>query len=86
MIVNVLMWTEFVQRISKSTFQNNSWLVDGHEVWIWSWLHLKHPWQAAIKWQPPGYATRNMFLVLNFHKVIIVFSLFFCELCKYNHT
>jgi len=24
--------TEFAQRISKKTFQNNSWPVDGHEV------------------------------------------------------
>jgi len=46
MIANVLMRTEFAQRISKKTFQNNSWLVDGHEVWIWSWVQLKHslPW------------------------------------------
>jgi len=34
MIANILMWTEFVQRISKKTFQNNSWLVIGHAVWI----------------------------------------------------
>jgi len=25
-------------------------IVDGHEVWMWSWVHLKHPWQARIKW------------------------------------
>jgi len=50
MIANVLMWTEFAQRISKKTFQNNSWLVDWHEVWIWSWRKFKHPWQAAITW------------------------------------
>jgi len=37
MIANVLMWTEFAQRISKKAFQSNSWLVDWHEVWIWSW-------------------------------------------------
>jgi len=38
MIANVLMWTQFAQRISKKTFKNNSWLVDRHEVWIWSWV------------------------------------------------
>jgi len=32
--------TEFAQRISRKTFQNNSWFVDGHEVWMWSWVHL----------------------------------------------
>jgi len=30
----------------KKKFQNNTWLVDGHEVWLWSWVQLKHPWQA----------------------------------------
>jgi len=36
--------------IFKKTFQNNSWFVDGREVWISSWVQLKHPWQTAIKW------------------------------------
>jgi len=49
MIGNALMWTEFVQRIFNKTFQNNSWLVDGHEVWMRSCVQLKHPWQAAMK-------------------------------------
>jgi len=75
MIANVSMWKEFAQRISKKTFQKNSWLADKPAVWIWSWVQLKHPWQAAK--MPPGYATRNKFLVLNIHKVIIVLSLFF---------
>jgi len=79
MIANVLMWTEFAPRISKNTFQNNSWLVHGHEVWIWSCVQLKHPWQATIKWQPPGYSARNKLLVLNIHKVTLVFSLFFAN-------
>ena len=79
MIADVLMWTEFAQRISRKTSQNNSWLVDGHAVWIWSWVQLKHPWQAAKKQQPPGYATRNTFLVLNIHKVTTVLSLFFAN-------
>jgi len=38
MIANVLMWTEFAQRNSKKTFQNNSGLVDGQDVWVWSWV------------------------------------------------
>jgi len=41
MIANVLMFqTEFAQIISKKMFQNNSWLVDGDEVWMRSWVHL----------------------------------------------
>ena len=40
------------ENFQKKTFQNNSWLVSEHELWIWSWVELKHPWQAAavIKW------------------------------------
>jgi len=34
MIVNVL--NRVRSENSKKTFQNNSWLVDGHEVWMWS--------------------------------------------------
>ena len=81
MIANVLMWTEFKDfpKNSKKTFQNNSWLVDGHAIWIWSWIQLKHPWQAAKKWQPPGYATRNKSLALKIHKATIVLSLFFAN-------
>jgi len=32
MIANVLMSTEFAQRIAKKMFQNNSLFVDGHKV------------------------------------------------------
>jgi len=60
----------------QKTFQNNNWLVNGHEVWIWSWVQLKHPWQVAIRWLPRGYAMKNKFLALNIHKVTTVFSLF----------
>jgi len=52
MIPNVLMpKTECAQRISKKTFQNNSWPVNRHEAWKWSWVHLKHLLQlTASPW------------------------------------
>ena len=34
----------------QKTFQNINWLVNGDEVWMRSWVRLKHPWQARIKW------------------------------------
>jgi len=34
---------------------------------------------SCKKWYPPGYATRNKFLVRNIHKATIVLSLFFAN-------
>ena len=71
MIANVL------NRLCSENCKKN---VSGHEVWMWSWVHLKHLWQAWIKCEPPRYTMRKKFLILDIHKGAIVFSPF-CAHC-----